>query len=269
MIGLRHEEYGNLSNEFPFSLGINLERTPFNCSKEQNWHDNLEIQLCTDGNGIVLLDGEKYDITKGDVIVVNSNVVHYTFTDSFLKYTCLIISTKWCKQMNIDYASLFFSPRPEGVRLFHFINKLVYTYSDYTDKLRIAKLNDILLHILIELAEHHSSPRLITTSRGKKFDSIKAAITFIQNNYNKHLSLSEISKGVLLDKYTLCKEFKRYTGQTVIGYLHQYRSIKAIDFLSDGYTVAETAALCGFENMSFFTRIFKRYTGNNPSFYKK
>ena len=45
--------------------------------------------------------------------------------------------------------------------------------------------------------------------------------------------------------------------------------MKAIDYLSDGFTVTETASLCGFENLSFFTKVFKRYTGNNPSYYKK
>ena len=69
--------------------------------------------------------------------------------------------------------------------------------------------------------------------------------------------------------FALCKEFKKYTGTTIVEYINQYRITKAIDYLGDGLNVSETASLCGFENLSFFTKIFKRYTANNPSYYKK
>ena len=268
MLRARHEKYADLINEFPFSLAIDLERTPYNCSKEQNWHENLEIQLCTHGSGIVLLDGEKYIIKKGDIIIVNSNVVHYTYTDCCLKYTCLIISTQWCKQMNINYSTLNFSPCIKSPTIEGLIAKLTCIYSNSTDNLRTAKLNKVLLHILIELTEHHSKIKLISDLKNKKFEIIKATTDFIEKNFNKKITLDEISKVVFFDKYALCKEFKKYTGQTVINYLHQYRCIKAIDYLKEGFTVSETASLCGFENLSFFTKIFKRYTGNNPSHYK-
>ena len=75
MIGTRYEEYGHFNDSLPFVLHTDLERTAFNCSKEKNWHEDLEIQLCTGGKGTVLLNGEKHDFSKDDVVVVNSNVV--------------------------------------------------------------------------------------------------------------------------------------------------------------------------------------------------
>ncbi len=269
MIGVRHEKYSGNVEKLPFFLGKDIKRTPYNCSKEQNWHENIEIQLCTEGEGTVLLDGEKYTVNKDDIIVVNSDVVHYTFTQRYLQYTCIIISTEWCRQIDINYDELLFSPFVKNPLLVDLINNLADVHSDYDDTLRIAKLNVLLLRILIALAENYSSPRFIQLPKNKKFDVIKQAVTFIHKNFNKKITLSQISKEVFLDKYALCKEFKKYTGQTVIEYLHQYRVIKAIDYLSEGHTVSETAFLCGFENLSFFTKIFKRHTGKKPSFYKK
>ena len=269
MIGVRHEKYGNSINEYPLSLGINLERTPYNCSKDQNCHANLEIQLCTAGTGTVLLDGEKYTVKKGDIIAVNPDVVHYTFTDSYLRYTCLIISTDWCRQMNINCDTIRFVPFIGDPALADLIGKLADVYPDYGDALRVVKLSRILSEILINLAEKHSTSALITASKSKKIDAVKEAVMFIQKNFNKKFTLSEIAAAVFMDKYTLCKDFKKYTGHTVVEYLHQYRCMKAVDYLSAGFTVTETASLCGFENLSFFTKIFKRYTKNNPSYYKK
>ena len=81
MNNIRHEKYPALINDFPFSLGIDLERTPYNLSKEQNWHENLEIQFCTSGNGSVLLDGKEYTFKKDDILAVNSNPVGMLYSN--------------------------------------------------------------------------------------------------------------------------------------------------------------------------------------------
>ena len=83
------------------------------------------------------------------------------------------------------------------------------------------------------------------------------------------ISLEDISRSVLCDKYTLCRDFKKYTGQTVFENLNRYRCIKAAELLNDGKSVAEAALLCGFESFSFFTKTFKKYMGSLPSEYKK
>ena len=95
MNGVRHEKYANSINGLPFSLNIDIERNQYNLSQEQNWHENIEIQIFTQGKGTVLLNGKRYDVKEDDIVVVNSNVLHYTFTDSHLVYTCIIISNEW------------------------------------------------------------------------------------------------------------------------------------------------------------------------------
>ena len=113
MIRVRHEEYASCTGALPFWLGLNLERTPYNCSQEHNWHENIELQSITYGNGTVLLDGKAYPVKPGDICLVNSNAIHYTYTDTLLRYNCLIIDTAWCRQMGIPYEALSFSPKIE------------------------------------------------------------------------------------------------------------------------------------------------------------
>ena len=87
MLGTRHEEYKHFTDGLPFVLNANIIRTKLNLSAENNWHENLEIQICNEGSGTMLLDGQKITFEKGDIIVVNSDVIHYTGTDDFLNYT--------------------------------------------------------------------------------------------------------------------------------------------------------------------------------------
>lgn len=269
MIGIRHEKYEAMRCSFPFQLGVDLKRTFHNCAAEQNWHENLEIQLVTDGEGRVLLNGEAYSIEKNSIVVVNSNVIHYTCTDSALTYTVLILSTDWCKQMGIAYDALHFAPIFKSEKLQKWILKLVEMRAARENPLSVAKVNQLLLQMMIELVENYAAPAQAMPTDSKRFEVIKAVIAFIQKNYSRKITLDEIAKAVFYDKYALCREFKKYTGQTIVESLNQYRCIKAVDCLEVGKTVAETATLCGFENLSFFTKTFKRYTGKAPSAYKK
>ena len=74
----------------------------------------------------------------------------------------------------------------------------------------------------------------------------------------------------MLSKYYFCRIFKNITGSTVIKYLNMYRCMKARELLSSGkYTVSEAALECGFENMSYFSKTYKAYSGSVPSMAKK
>lgn len=269
MIGTRHEEYGQLIDGLPFVLYTDLKRTPFLRSKDNNWHENLELQLCTEGCGAVLLDGEKHLFNVNDIVVVNSNVLHYTGTDTSLTYHCLIVSTDFCRQVGLDPNFMHFEPHLQSSALVALLNSLKELYLDPAAPCRIAKLNKIVLEILITLSEHHTAQKTALDTDTKRFEIVKATISHIRSHYGQRITIDEISRAVLFDKYALCREFKKLTGQTIVENLNNYRCIKAIEYLSAGYTVTHTAALCGFDNLSFFSKTFEKYIGKLPSAYKK
>ena len=81
--------------------------------------------------------------------------------------------------------------------------------------------------------------------------------------------MDELSKVTYIDKYTLSKKFKEFTGITIVDYINNYRSKIALSMIQNGEQIGDAARLCGFNNISFFTKTFKKYTGNLPSYYKK
>ena len=269
MLGTRHEEYRQLNSGLPFVLGSDIERSRYNLSTENNWHENLEIQLCTKGSGFVFLDGKRLQFCQNDIAVVNSNVIHYTGTDSELVYDCLIVGTDFCKQIDLSIESMAFEPIVNDKEIFGKLCELKKLYFDLSVTYRNAKLNKILLEILLILAENYSAPKTEIAEKSKSYERVKEAVLFIRDNYQRKITLDEIAKAVICDKFTLCKDFKKHTGQTVFENLNNLRCIKAIDFIEKGYTVSEAASMCGFDNLSFFTKMFKKHIGILPSKYKK
>ena len=269
MLGTRHEEYVHFSEGLPFLLCADITRSNINYSKERNWHENLEIQRCEEGRGYALLDAERYEMEKHDVVVANSDVIHYTGTDTDMRYSCLIISTEFCKNVGLDPKTVCFEPIVKSPTVGKLFLALKHAYEDRNAPYRVARLTKLLLDLLIELAEHHSAPSGQTKGNTAKNEMIKAVITYTRQHYNRKITLDEISKAVLYDKYALCRAFKKYTGQTIVDDLNRYRCIKASELLGEGHSVAEAAALCGFDNLSYFGKVFKRNVGTSPSECKK
>lgn len=268
MLGTRHEEYANYFNSLPFRLTTDIEITSSSYSHEANWHDNLELQLCTAGHGSVMLDEKTIPFCNDDIILINSNVIHHTNTTDTIRYACLIIDTQFCQSIGIDPITLQFCTKLTSKSFLNCFKALIDTYENTTDVCRIAKLNEILLKMLIELRERYTLSENVHTIKKRSFDAVKCTIKFIRTNYERKLSLDEISKNALMDKYTLSHEFKKLTGQTIVGYINSYRCKKAAELIASGASVSESARICGFTNMSFFTKTFKRSMGKMPSKYK-
>ena len=269
MLGTRYEEYQHFENKLPFVLHSELKRSAINYSKEKNWHEDLEIQICEKGSGSVLLNGEKKSFEEGDIVVVNSNIIHYTGTDSFLTYSCIIINSDFLTSVGIEYDRIIFCDKIKDAELQKLMCDLKKIYSDTNEQCRVTKLYSVLLALLCVLCEKYSSQKNSQKTGGQSFETVKSALKYIRKNYSSKITLDQLSRAVHTNKYTLCRDFKKIAGQTVVEYINSYRTQRAADYISSGYTVAEAARLCGFENISFFTKTFKKNLGVLPSSYKK
>ena len=66
-----------------------------------------------------------------------------------------------------------------------------------------------------------------------------------------------------------CRYFKAATGMTFTDYVNKYRIDQARKFLLMGHNVTEACYDCGYENLSYFNRTFRRFAGMNPGAYRK
>ena len=71
------------------------------------------------------------------------------------------------------------------------------------------------------------------------------------------------------EKY-LCRFFKSYTGQTPIEYINRLRIDRAcFEMTVNRMNVTDAAYECGFNELSYFSKMFKRYKGVTPGQYKQ
>ena len=97
--------------------------------------------------------------------------------------------------------------------------------------------------------------------------SVSKAISFIENNYNKKVYIKDVAEHTCLSKYHFEHIFKKETGLTFVDYLNFYRITQAKKYLMEK-SILTVCFDTGFNSVSNFYKIFKRYTGTSPRGYK-
>ena len=101
-------------------------------------------------------------------------------------------------------------------------------------------------------------------------DLIKRVIRYIRSNYMNKISLNDISAHTNLSVSYLSKIFKEETNDNISAYINQVRIEHAKMFLlDDSIPLVEAAYLSGFEDQSYFSKVFKKLTGVTPGKYRE
>ena len=251
----------------PFIFHRSTCLTPTGPTVFSNWHTNLELLNCVEGEGTVILDGKSVEFRAGDTVCVNTNVIHRIVTDRAVRYHCLIIGKDFCAANGIDTEKLRFEERFSSKSIDSFFGELISEYSsDETGNVcRCAKIRSAALRIMIELCENHIADRMESTSEKMNLDRVKKALDYIHSNFSEQVTLDELSRYVGVSRYYLSRSFREATGSSPIEYINTVRCKEARQLIERGSPVSEAARICGFDNMSYFTRTFKKNMGILPS----
>ena len=99
---------------------------------------------------------------------------------------------------------------------------------------------------------------------------IKEGITYLEGNYTKDFSVDCLAKMCSVSPAVFRRIFLACKGMSPVDYRNRLRIRKASELLKSGrYTVGESAELVGIKDIKYFSKLFKRYTGVNPSAIKK
>lgn len=101
-------------------------------------------------------------------------------------------------------------------------------------------------------------------------DTIYRVMDYIKSHHGSKITLEEIASSVHLSGSHLSGLFRKETGQTISAYINHVRIEKSKQLLKTSeIPIAQIGALCGFEDQSYFTRVFKQQTGLSPKKYRQ
>lgn len=242
-------------------------RYPAGSGCRSNFHKNIEILRFLEGSGQVICGEESYPVKPGDAVVINSYTAHRVCAETDICFACLIISSDFCKENGMDVTCLDFDSTPGG-NIPALLDAVITAYIR-EDALWQLRVRSAALTLLVALGEK-ARPKAIAHTEDQTFQSVIQAISYIKDNLGRKLSVEEIATHAGFSKYYFLRLFKQVTGCTVVQYTNLLRCELARELLRSGaHSVKETAILCGFDNLSYFTGVFKKHTGMLPHTFRQ
>lgn len=101
-------------------------------------------------------------------------------------------------------------------------------------------------------------------------DFVARVNDFCMQNLSRHIGVVHMAEVAGLSRYHFSREFSRHVGVSPAEYLHDLRMRKALSMLqTEQTTIKEIAFACGFEDCSYFCKVFRRFYGNSPDAFRR
>lgn len=241
-----------------------VERIPH--GNVPHWHENIELLFCVQGSGRIQCGPSFYTFEQGDLFTVNSNQPHSFASDTKLVYYCLIIDSTFCESNGIAMDGLQFRQKIRDEEISLAFRQVIEAFEQSTseDICSVIDIRYAALGVLRLLCRNHLvlNPQIVPSVSDER---VKKVIAYIRNNMTRHISLDDLSSYVGISKYHLAREFKTFTGRTVIDTVNLIRCTEARKRIENGMNVSSAAISCGFDNLTYFSRTFKKHFGELPS----
>lgn len=236
-----------------------------------NGYPYLQWIQCREGSGELIIEDTSYFIGKNHGILLFSNVPHeyYSTTDSW-EVDWITIGGFYAEQIlinaGITKSGVFSVLDPD---LFLLRTEKLLEMAKFYNSLKSLECSKIIYSLLMDILAYTSSEKL--DYMAKQYSKLKSVFDYIEEHYEKLITLEDLSAVAKLTPQYLCSIFKKTTGIRVFEYINNLRIKKSKEMLikNKDMAVKDIAISCGYDDVSYFCSIFKQHEKLTPMEFKK
>ncbi len=247
-----------------------------------HFHPEFEIVYVEADQGLRHIGDHISKYEGSDIALIGPNIPHLNFDYGSKKTVDTVVI-----QMKEDFLGSDFFLLPEIASIKNLFERAKSGLAFYGETKRLAgkrlKLLQQLPHFeqLISLLEifnllatssevQELKARPITsTSVLKEQQRLQMIYHYIEINYQDNINVNEVAELCHLTTAAFCRYFKKSTHFTFTEFLNRFRINQSKKSLMQNKTITEACYDNGFENISYFNKVFRKVTGVNPSSFKK
>ncbi|WP_028298040.1 AraC family transcriptional regulator [Olivibacter sitiensis] len=232
-----------------YYVGV-FEDTPDPDIEWPHRHGFYSLVWFTQGNGINVIDFDEYEILSNRIFTINTKQIHNWNYSVDSRGYFLLIEEHLAKQLNIDFSMPFVDLKTDDIP---FVNEIFKRMTSENNQLTA-------IPYLISLL---SRPEIRPNKLGHTIIQYKKLIT---ENYDKNFTIEQYAEKLNLSTETLNQLCKDETGLTAKQLQLDLKITEAKRLLLySSLNTSEIAFKLGFEDSSYFSRIFKKKTNISPA----
>lgn len=240
----------------------------------------LEIYFFISGNHRFVVENSLYELKYGDIIIINPREVHkalplneHMYERFYFLVNCNTFDTMYLNPISIilnkptDIGNLISLDSKSRDRVINTLYEIDACFRDKrNDQIRalglflqiIDDINQYLLHLKPTSGDVTHTPKLL-----------KDILAYISENTADIDSVADIATTLGVTPQYLSSYFSKYIGTPIKVYVQAKKIALAKHLLDKGADVTQACYDCGFNDCSYFIRVFKKYVGMTPMSYKK
>lgn len=239
-------------------------------------HAMYEIVCSLRGEAVYMVEGVRYELEPGGLLIINPTVSHKPFVSSeapFERHTIYVYASGTSKLAGLLKHSLtsmdgkrmgsaYYSPEASEAcaRAFDRMSEVCVSTDENVHELLPYFAQCMLAEASILLRLRHPKQQSRGVSR-----TMDTLIEYLGQNFTKNLTLQGIADAFHLSKDYCNRLFHTATGMTVMQYILYNRILLARQLLMDGIPAVEVARNVGYADYSSFYRAYRKVTGRSPS----
>ena len=263
--------------DFPFGF-YRLDKNHPRYKMAFHWHTFTELIHVIKGELTVTLDNKSFPVKAGEVVFVNSEVIHGA-TPKNCEYECLVFNPAFLKTGN-DECSLFIDDLlsrhfslPERVQdeeAKSLVCAIMQTMYEQKKGFVFQALGLAMQFFGVMQSKQLFAREDYADKDAAKIYKLKKVLKFIRDNFDSEITLDDMAREVDLSTKYFCAFFKNMTGTTPVKYLLTYRVERAArKLLGTDMSITQIAFDCGFNDLSYFIKTFKDIKKITPKAYRK
>ena len=245
---------------------------------EYHYHEFCKILLLVSGSGGYYVDGQRYLLQSGDIVLLDAHSIHRPEMDPDATYERIIlyISPEYLQRQSTEACSLqtvFWGEKGHVLRLPEDRKQKIFKIASHLERDLEGDAfgRDILsgadlLRLLVEIGRCRENPEIAGTSPVMpRSERIAEILRYIDEHLSEDLDAASIAKAFFVSKYHMMRQFRQETGTTVHLYITQKRLVKARELMDSGMRATEACYRCGWRSYSSFTRAYGKHLGTTPT----
>lgn len=238
-----------------------------------HWHRELEIIRIISGELVLFINNTPFTLHAGDVVFVNCGCLHRGEPKN-CQYDCIVADLSLLNKKGNNTIASYIEPIISG-------ENLIKVHHEFDGSLLYASINSLfviladkkpyyelaVLGLLYQIFQQLYTENFISKANKDKKGSLQTTavaqlVEWIDDNYSEHITLELLANRVGMTPNYLCRIFKDYTGKTPIEYVN-YARIEGVctDILNGQKNITTAATNNGYNDLSYFCRVFKKQKG--------